>query len=140
NFVLRERLDNLLHGSCRKPHSACPDGLLQVDALLARTTEPQARPSLLLMSGDQVYADDVAGPTLAAIHRLIERLGLFGEYLDGAVVSDTDQLYRHPDTFYRREALLPAFRRNEPLRERFFGGVEKPIFTSANAHNHLISL
>lgn len=56
------------------------------------------------------------------------------------MVSDTDQLYRHPDTFYRREALLPAFRRNEPLRERFFGGVEKPIFTSANAHNHLISL
>ena len=29
-----------------------------------------------MMSGDQVYADDVAGPTLRAIHALIERLGL----------------------------------------------------------------
>ena len=140
NFVLRSRFDNLLHGSCRKPHTGCPDGLLQVDSLLEQTSQPQARPALLLLTGDQVYADDVAGPTLAAIHRLVERLGLAGEYLEGAVVADTDHLYRHPDTFYRREKLLPAFRRNDPLRERFFGGVEKPIFTSANAHNHLISL
>lgn len=140
NFVLRSRFDNLLHGSCRKPHTACPDGLLQVDSLLEGITEPQARPALLLMTGDQVYADDVAGPTLATLHYLIERLGLYGEYLEGAVIANTDQLYSHADTFYRREKLLPAFRRNEPLRERFFGGVEKPIFTSANAHNHLISL
>lgn len=139
NFVLRSRFDNLLHGSCRKPHSACPDGLLQVDHILETTTEAAARPALLLMTGDQVYADDVAGPMLTTLHGLIERLGLYGEYLEGAVVADTDQLYQHPDSFYRREKLLPAFRRNEPLRERFFGGVEKPIFTSANAHNHLIS-
>src|SRR5690606_15499130 len=35
--------------------------------------------------------------------------------------------------------LLPAFKSNRVLRERFFGGVEKPIFTTANAHNHLVT-
>jgi hypothetical protein len=43
---------------------------------------------MLMLCGDQVYADDVAGPMLAAIHALIHRLGLYGEHLEGAVVSD----------------------------------------------------
>src|SRR5690606_22180287 len=94
----------------------------------------------LMLCGDQVYADDVAGPMLAMIHALIQRLGLYGERLDGAVVSDSAELYAHPAGYYRREDLLPAFKSNEALRERFFGGVEKPIFTTANAHNHLVTL
>ncbi|PTT63040.1 hypothetical protein DBR26_23380, partial [Pseudomonas sp. HMWF007] len=67
NFVLRSRIDQLLHGSCRKPHHPATDGLLCVDQLLADETDPQQRPALLMMSGDQVYADDVAGPMLRAI-------------------------------------------------------------------------
>lgn len=140
SFVRRGRLDHLLHGSCRKPHHPGRDGLLQADALLAASREqPAERPAALLLTGDQIYADDVAGPMLAAIHRLIERLGLRGESLSGATVADSAALYAHPDGYYRREALLPAYRANEELRERFFGGVEKPVFTSANAHNHLVT-
>ncbi|WP_238534233.1 metallophosphoesterase family protein [Advenella kashmirensis] len=95
---------------------------------------------MLMLCGDQIYADDVAGPMLAAIHALIDRLGLYGEYLDGAVVADSEALYAHPAGYYRREDLLPAFKSNEALRERFFGGVEKPIFTTTSAHNHLVTL
>src|SRR3546814_21105872 len=95
---------------------------------------------MLMLSGDQVYADDVAGPMLAAIHALIRCLGLYGECLEGAVVSDSESLYVHPASYYRREDLLPAFKSNEALRERFFGGVEKQIFTTANAHNPLVTL
>lgn len=139
-FVRRGRLDHLLHGSCRKPHHPSKDGLLQADALLAATrSQPAERPALLMLSGDQVYADDVAGPMLVAIHRLIERLGLYGEHLDGATVSTSEALYAHPAGYYRREDLLPAYTANEELRERFFGGVKKPVFTSANAHNHLVT-
>ncbi|SEJ35783.1 hypothetical protein SAMN04244572_03665 [Azotobacter beijerinckii] len=141
DFLLKSRLDNLLHGSCRKPHFPSADGLARADALLAGLRErPQARPALLMLSGDQIYADDVAGPMLVAIHALIRRLGLYGEALEGALVADSDALYAHPATYYRREDLLPAFTSNAALRERFFGGVEKPIFTSASAHNHLITL
>ena len=141
SLVLSKRSDNILFGSCRKPHHAARDGLAQADTVLGQDiTEAQARPALLMLCGDQVYADDVAGPMLGAVHALIERLGLFGEYLDGAVVSDSESLYRHPASYYRRADLLPAFKSNEALRERFFGGVEKPIFTTANAHNHLVTL
>ncbi len=139
NFVLRSRIDHLLHGSCRKPHHPAADGLLCVDQLLAGETDPQQRPALLMMSGDQVYADDVAGPTLRAIHALIERLGLFDEHLEGAVVSDSAKLYEHPASYYHRADLLPALESNETLRERFFGGARKPIFTSSSADNHLVT-
>ncbi|WP_165665234.1 alkaline phosphatase family protein [Metapseudomonas otitidis] len=140
DFVLRSRIDHLLHGSCRKPHHPAPDGLLCADRLLAERPLPEQRPALLMLSGDQVYADDVAGPMLCAIHQLIERLGLYGEYLEGAVVDDSDALYQHPASYYRRADLLPALESNETLRERFFGGARKPIFTSSNAENHLVTL
>ncbi|QTC00318.1 alkaline phosphatase D family protein [Alcaligenes sp. SORT26] len=141
SLVLASRADNLMFGSCRKPHHPARDGLAQADTVLSEhITQADARPALLMLCGDQVYADDVAGPMLAAIHALIDRLGLFGEYLEGAVVSDSESLYRHPASYYRRADLLPAFKSNEALRERFFGGVEKPIFTTANAHNHLVTL
>ncbi len=140
-FVVRSRFDDLLHGSCRKPHHAAPDGLVPVDGLLAEARQnPERWPAALLMTGDQVYADDVAGPMLVAIHALVRRLGLYGECLEGAVVDDSDALMSHPASYYRREQLLPAFKSNEALRERFFGGVEKPVFTTSNAHNHLVSL
>ncbi|MDX1368876.1 alkaline phosphatase D family protein [Pseudomonas sp.] len=140
NFVLRSRIDQLLHGSCRKPHHAAADGLLCADRLLAAPHSPSQRPALLLMSGDQVYADDVGGPMLRAIHQLIERLGLFGERLEGAVVDNSDALYVHPASYYQRADLLPALASNDTLREKFFGGVEKPIFTSNSADNHLVTL
>ena len=139
NFVLRSRIDQLLHGSCRKPHYPATDGLLCVDRLLAEEHDASQRPALLMMSGDQVYADDVAGPMLRAIHALIERLGLFEEHLEGAVVSDSAKLYEHPASYYHRADLLPALKSNETLRDRFFGGASKPIFTSSSADNHLMT-
>ncbi|MBO0493595.1 alkaline phosphatase D family protein [Pseudomonas sp. Marseille-Q1929] len=139
NFILHSRIHQLVHGSCRKPHHRAGEGLLCVDRLLASAHSPAERPALLMMSGDQIYADDVAGPMLRAIHALIERLGLFDEYLDGAVVEDSARLYGHRASYYHRADLLPALDSNETLRERFFGGVKKPIFTSSTADNHLVT-
>ena len=139
NFVLRGRLEQLLHGSCRKPHHPAADGLLCADRLLQAYPAPEQRPAVLMMSGDQVYADDVAGPMLRAIHAVIERLGLFDEQLEGAVVQDSAALYRHPACYYHRADLLPALEANESLRSRFFGGTRKPIFTSSSADNHLVT-
>ncbi|SFQ01522.1 alkaline phosphatase D family protein [Pseudomonas borbori] len=139
DFVLKSRIDQLLHGSCRKPHHSAADGLLCADRLLAAERGAAQRPALLLLNGDQVYADDVSGPLLCAIHQLIERLGLFDEALEGAVVTDSQALYAHPAGYYRRADLLPALKSNQTLRDRFFGGVEKPIFTSSTADNHLVT-
>lgn len=140
DFVVKGRLDRLLHGSCRRPHHPAADGLARVDAELRQAGDDMsARPALLLMTGDQIYADDVAGPMLRAIHLLIERLGLYQEKLAGSVVSDSKALLAIADTYYHRERLLPAIAGNQPLIERFFGGVRKPIFTTSSARNHLIS-
>jgi hypothetical protein len=65
--------------------------------------------------------------------------GLFDEYLQGAVVGDSASLYGHRASYYHRADLLPALDSNETLRERFFGGVKKPIFTSSTADNHLVT-
>ena len=138
-FVLHSRIRQLVHGSCRKPHHPADEGLLCVDRLLASAPTPAERPALLMMSGDQVYADDVAGPMLRAIHALITCLGLFDEYLEGAVVDDSASLYGHRASYYHRADRLPALDSNETLRERFFGGVKKPIFTSSTADNHLVT-
>lgn len=139
SFVLHSRIHHLVHGSCRKPHHRADEGLLCVDRLLAEAHTPLDRPALLMMNGDQIYADDVAGPMLRTIHGLIARLGLFDEYLEGAVVSDSASLYGHHASYYHRADLLPALDSNETLRERFFGGVKKPIFTSSTADNHLVT-
>jgi hypothetical protein len=158
-FVYQPRIGALLHGSCRKPHHAEGDGLVVADRLLmdrvkgmrkaarhpaaAPGSDDTAWPAVLLLTGDQIYADDVAGPMLRAIHQLIPRLGIPVEQLQGieaAGVSNADDLYRHPDTYYRREKLLPSHKRHRALVEVLFGGVEKPVFTTDSAHNHLITL
>ncbi|HDZ49262.1 hypothetical protein LCGC14_0185440 [marine sediment metagenome] len=140
-FVIASRHHRLMHGSCRKPHHESADGLVRADSWLAeQQSKPTEWPAWLLMTGDQVYADDVAGPMLRAVHALIEKLGLVDEHLEGATVGDSQALYRSPESYYRRAELLPDVTSNVALRERFFGGVKKPVFTSANAHNHLMTL
>lgn len=53
---------NIFHGSCRKPHGGKVDALSFLDQVLAETYNKPAseRPQQLFMTGDQIYADDVA--------------------------------------------------------------------------------
>lgn len=140
-IVVKEQLDHILHGSCRKPHYPSEDALLRIDEELAsQYLNPQERASLLLMTGDQIYADDVGGPMLVAIHQAMELLGLYPEKLEGAVVEDSHSLLTSELCYYQRENLLPRNRETKTLRDRFFGGVRKPIFTTESAHNHLVTL
>ncbi len=140
-FVIASRHHRLMHGSCRKPHHDGADGLVRADHWLAKQqSAPTEWPAWLMMTGDQVYVDDVAGPMLRAIHAFIDQLGLVDEWLEGATEDDSQALYQSPDSYYRRGELLPDVTSNAALRERFFGGVKKPVFTSDNAHNHLITL
>ncbi|QEP43674.1 alkaline phosphatase family protein [Ectothiorhodospiraceae bacterium BW-2] len=139
--IIQSRLNSVLHGSCRKPHHPGGDALVQGDYLLQQALEQQQPlPSLLLMSGDQIYADDVAGVMLAAIHETIELLGLWPESLQGAEVADSRELFASEYCYYGRENLLPHNRAADAVRKRLFTGVRKPIFTSDSAQNHLITL
>lgn len=140
-FALKTQLDQVLHGSCRKPHYASEDALLRVDQALENSIEDvTSRPALLMMSGDQIYADDVAGPMLSAIHQTIELVGLAPELIEGATVKNSAELYKSEHCYYEREELLPQTPAGQDLADRFFAGAEKPIFTADTAHNHLITL
>lgn len=133
-------LSRIAHGSCRRPHFDGPDGLARLDRWLAeRRDTPAEWPSLVMMTGDQIYADDVAGPMLMAIRRLVERLALYGERFTETLIADSRALIDDP-YLYRRIDLLPSTNENRLVRRYFFGGKEKPIFTSAGADNHLITL
>ncbi len=146
SFVIKLALENVLHGSCRKPHSRCKDGLTEVDLLLQQKAfEPEHRPSLLMLSGDQVYVDDVSGPMLTAIHQVIAKLGLFDEQWQNDtdtqdVITSSLQLFEHPDCYYRRHHFLPQDRVNKSVFDRIFAASKKPVFTSVNAKNHLVTL
>lgn len=141
HFVYQPQVKDLLHGSCRKPHHDSSDGLLEVDRIIQQSLEQNtARPAMLMMTGDQVYADDVAGPMLHAIHQVIAQLGLFDESWQGAAVNDSQALYRSDLCFYQREQLLPYCPTNKALYDKFFAASKKPIFTSVNSHNHLVTL
>ncbi len=140
SFCWQPALRQVLHGSCRKPHHDSADALARVDSLLEDAiTQQTRRPDLLLMTGDQIYADDVAGPMLQAVQQVVTALGLYGEPLSGAIIDHSDALPDHPHNLYEREQLLPKIATNTALSKLFFGAKKKPIFTSVNAQNHLIS-
>lgn len=140
DVVVCDRIRGILHGSCRKPHHAGGDGLVQAEALLLEEEDPSQRADLLALTGDQIYTDDVAGPMLHAIHQVVERLGLFPEQLTGAAVADSDALFADARSFYRREHLLPDTTVGRSLVDILFSGARKPVFTTNTAQNHLITL
>jgi len=74
-FFIPKTFKRVLHGSCRKPHAkqalpgwekldqlSCGTGL--IDAHFDNLDE---RPAALFLTGDQIYADDVAMPVLAML-------------------------------------------------------------------------
>jgi len=137
SFIIQPQITNMLHGSCRNPHAVCEDGLLAGEELLSKSLHSsEARPSLLMMSGDQIYADHVAAPTLHAIHQVIEMLGLNDESFESSGLKTADELHHLSDQYYRRHEFLPTTLLGAPWYKK---DAEQDIFTSTYAHNHLIS-
>ena len=141
-------VDSLLHGSCRKPHHDSKDALVAADHLvgdlLSGTCETlQTRPSLLLMSGDQIYTDDVAGPVLHAIHQTIELLGIYSEDLSAvgaASMDESDAIHGNAEHYYQRLNVLPEEEIAKSWYQKIVKGARKPVFTSVASDNHLITL
>jgi hypothetical protein len=119
-FFLRGRNSrlNALHGSCRKLHGKGPDCLSITDDLVAASfSDLSRRPSALYLTGDQVYADDVAGP-------LIHYLTRFGIKLLGK----EEQI----DGLGKKPAEIGIGERQKIVRQY-------ARFTSGSAANHLLS-
>ncbi|MGF1719213.1 alkaline phosphatase family protein [Vibrio kyushuensis] len=144
-FEIKSEANYIMHGSCRNPHYPSKDSLVTADAKVS-TLSINERPSLLMMSGDQIYADHVAGPMLDAIQQVIHLLGLTDETFTDAPVSSASELYKHEDNFYRRDKILPHYldggEGTLDKREWFKNWLTRrvPVFSSRESGNHLISL
>jgi hypothetical protein len=125
----------ILHGSCRKLHGvkhvvnhifpAIPatedfgeDALVAADHLVSESVlSVSRRPSALFLTGDQIYADDVAGPLISHLSKAGKTLLGKEEKIRGLGVKLSD---------------IKIYGRQEIVQD-------KAGFTSEEAHNHLIS-
>ena len=112
------RVTTLLHGSCRRLHSDEPDAYHAIDDILkTRFRDAAARPAALFLTGDQIYADNVAGP-------LIRHLTQSGD----ALIGWPEQL---PDPVGNVRA-IPVCGRRDAFANKSVSG-----FTSSHGENHL---
>jgi len=138
SLIIKEQSDYLLHGSCRNPHYPSKDSLVIANKQLQAQAIAE-RPALLMMSGDQIYADDVAGPMLMAIQQIIPQLGLFEEQLPDPSLANCSGLYAHPHNLYHRDKILPHYIDNNNFLSRWNIYRSRPIFSSTEHENHLIT-
>jgi hypothetical protein len=131
-FFLTDRLRSFLHGSCRKPHGLQAreqlyrlpkeeerDALATVDDVIAASVgDLRTRPALLFLTGDQIYADDVAGPLIGHLNRLGQAITGWREDIPSVAVNP---------------AITAPYGRTRILEEAGAG------FTSGHRGNHLLT-
>lgn len=77
----------VVHASCRKPHGGKDGALSTLDVMIENSRDgsniidPKHRPHLLFMTGDQIYADDVADALLYMLDNAIDALAGWKESL-----------------------------------------------------------
>lgn len=121
-------LDNLriAHGSCRKAHGHGPDGLAALDRLIERTRDMAIeRPHQLFLTGDQIYADDIA-------MALLPQLTAAGNALLGVPE-------RLPLTTTTGTAVIAATQANFPTTWRQGLIEQQAKMTSGDAWSHALS-
>ena len=133
NFIVASKLKNVVQGSCRKPHHHAPDAF---ESLALKLADGEiARPDYLIMSGDQIYADDIAGPMLVAIQALSKELGLFTATHELGALSKQQLDWRH--SMFSRSQILPK-KQGQSRWSKFWHG--DAIISSRYHDNHLIGL
>ena len=140
SIKINQKVGKILHGSCRKIHHDGQDALVAVDNW-AQSLEnaSQKRPSCVVLTGDQVYIDDVAGPVMSAIHQLITRLGLYSERLECSNCSETTELFQHPYSYYERSKLLPTYE-YRTFTSLYLKTQTEPVLSSRSRDMHLFTL
>jgi hypothetical protein len=123
----------IMHGSCRLMSRNVTDGLAWVDDFIESAhSDPKHRPHQLLLTGDQIYADDVPAPLLSMIIKV-------GKELIGAQADASGK--RVP--FEQLPALgkvFPADETHFPPGYRLTLTMNEAKLTSVDGHSHLLSL
>jgi hypothetical protein len=94
-FVIGKENRRLVHGSCRRPGAAGEDAFGVYDQALGKVaSDALSRPASLILTGDQIYADDVATPLFEAVIKIAEDVFGYVEQMpnpDGNGLIPTDK-------------------------------------------------
>lgn len=130
----------LIHASCRKPHGERLDAFEALDNMIEATAiNPQQRPHQLYLTGDQIYADDVAD---ALLHVLSDAgTTLLGWTETVPDVSDEAQLRpgQRADVVLRKAGLTPSIDARNPFLA-LLPFVGPTTISSEIAKSHLLRL
>jgi hypothetical protein len=122
----------IIHGSCRMPHGDGPDALSILDDLIRITVQNAAmRPHQLLLTGDQIYADDVGASLLMQLIDASKTLLGVDPAFPGW---KSEEVF--PVTPPFKSSDFPALTRTDLLGTGRGGAG----FTSADRRSHLMSL
>jgi hypothetical protein len=130
----------IIHGSCRMPHGTGPDALSILDELIRTAVQnnpqnPAKRPHQLFLTGDQIYADDVAAVLLMQLMDASNTLlGTDTLGPDGWQAEETLPAGLPAGGSNHKPSDFPALSRTELL------GKDGAGFTSADLRSHLMSL
>ena len=149
SFVLPpDNLDHLkfVHASCRKPHGGETDALRGLDTILSgtvrgratlssldavtRTAELYKRPQFICLTGDQIYADEVADVLLYMLMDAATAIMGIGDYATDPAIEELPRLTANGIKPGRRQATI-ASNPNDLVED---------MFTSGAAQSHLIRL
>jgi len=130
---------HIAHGSCRRANATLPDGMAWLDDLLRREDafkDPLKRPHQLFLTGDQIYADDVARVHLEMLIELGK--DLFGRTVAAGQKQVIEQLpvKRDPNGVLTK---FPADQIHFPPGQRLKLILSTARMTSHDGHSHLIS-
>jgi hypothetical protein len=96
----------LIQGSCRKPHGQGRDALTMLDGLIEQAAlNPLVRPHQLLLTGDQIYADDVAASLIVMLTDAARTLLGWEEVLPFPKANGGPDVARQKPPFIRRGML-----------------------------------
>lgn len=116
----------IVHGSCRKAHGHGPDGLAALDKVIERTRDAALeRPHQIFLTGDQIYADDVAMSLLPQLTAAGNALLGVPELLPLTTPTGTEQIPATPANF-------PSTWRQELIEQQ-------AKLTSGDAWSHALS-
>jgi hypothetical protein len=117
-FFLASQISSLLHGSCRNLGGPGLDALPCGDELINRhPQELNLRPSVLILDGDQIYADHLPSPLIRHLTQLGNNLMGWEETMPG----------------------IPGGLADIPVNGRQDLATEKARFTSEGAQNQLMT-
>lgn len=111
----------LFQGSCRKPNSRGPDALAILDEKIEGSVDSQTgRPHQLLLTGDQIYADEVADVLLLMLTEA------------ASVLVDDNELLPFPDGSEASADMLPPTTREDAI-------LKAAEMTTVDSRSHLMS-